>query len=217
MSLRNHRKTASALLLSLGLAGLAGCTSPGVPLNRSLESVHQPIVQHTNYTLDLATGPDGIAPAERRRLAEWFDAMDLHYGDKIAIDDPLGSPATRAGVEQVAARYGMLLGDTAPTTPGYINAGTARIVVIRATAAVKGCPDWGTRSDTNLNNATASGYGCATNGNLAAMIANPDHLIEGAKGQSQTSVMSSIKAIDSFRTAAPTGEKGLKANATDGK
>lgn len=214
MSNRNIRMARSAILIALASAGLAGCTSPGVPVNRSLESVHQPIVQRTNYTIDLATGPEGLAIEEQRRLAGWFDAMDLRYGDKIAIDDPVASRATRGSVEAVAARFGMLLGESAPPTPGYVNAGTVRIVVSRSTASVKGCPDWGTKSDTNMNNATASGYGCAINGNLAAMVANPEDLVKGASTSGQTTVMSSDKALDSYRTQQPSGEKGLKTNST---
>lgn len=46
-------KVPAALALSLGLA-LAGCG--GMATNRTLESVHQPVVEKTNYVLDLTTG-----------------------------------------------------------------------------------------------------------------------------------------------------------------
>jgi pilus assembly protein CpaD len=226
MTMTNHRshhralrsRARTAIVLALTLSGLAGCASgSSYPVNRSLESVHQPVVQHTNYTFDVNTGVTGLSVSERHRLASWFEAMDLHYGDRIAIDDPLASPATRAAVEAEAARYGMMLSETAPTTPGYVNAGTARVVIIRSTASVKGCPDWGTKSDFNMNNATATGYGCAINGNLAAMVANPDHLIQGVKGTSETVIVDSNKAIESFRALPPSGSQGLKASASDGK
>ncbi len=211
-----HRKAATALLIAASCIGLAGCTSPGVPLNKSLESIHQPVVQRTNYTFDLASGPGGIAPSEQRRLSGWFEAMDLRYGDRISIDDPVNSNAARTTVEAIASRYSMLVSDDAPTTPGYVNAGTVRVVVSRSTASVKGCPDWGTKTDTNMHNATASGYGCAVNGNFSAMIANPEDLIRGNKGPSQTTVMSSTKAIETYRGAEPTGGGGktLKSNST---
>jgi pilus assembly protein CpaD len=214
MSNRNHRTAAAALVLALGTVGLAGCA--GTAENRSLESVNQPVVQRTNYTFDVSTGPGGLSYSEQRRLSDWFGAMNLRYGDRIAIDDPSGSGATRAAVEDVASRYGLLLGDQAPVTPGYVSPGTARVVVTRTSATVPGCPDWKTRSDTNLSNATAHGFGCAVNGNLAAMVADPEHLIQGATGTGETVVMSSTKAIDSYREASPTGEKGLKQNATGG-
>jgi pilus assembly protein CpaD len=103
----------------------------------------------------------------------------------------------------------MLLNGDAPTTPGYVNPGTVRVVVSRSTATVQGCPDWGTKSDTNMHNATASGYGCAVNGNMAAMVANPEDLVKGTNSSGITTVMSSNKAIDSFRQAQPTGGGGV--------
>lgn len=212
---RTAGKFAGAVLaLSLGVS-LSACG--GMPTNRSLESLHQPVVERTNYTLDVSTGPGGLSVPEQRRLAGWFEAMNLRYGDRISIDDPLASAATRAAVEALAARQGLLVSDDAPVTPGYVSPGTARIVVTRSKASVPGCPDWSAKSDVNLNNATSSNYGCAVNGNLAAMVADPEHLIKGAAGQSDTVVMSSNKAIGSYRDAKPTGEAGLKSSATSEK
>ncbi len=208
-----YRAAPAAFALSLGLM-LAGCG--GMPTNRSLESVHQPLVERTNYTLDVTTGPGGMSVPEQRRLAGWFEAMDLRYGDRISIDDPLSSGATRSAVEAVASKHGLLVGDQAPVTPGFVNAGTARIVVTRSSASVPGCPDWSARSDANLGNATSTNFGCAINSNFAAMVADPEHLIHGAKGTGQTVLASSNKAIETYREAAPTGEKGLKQVSSEG-
>lgn len=206
------RLAGCAIALSLGLA-LAGCG--GMADNRSLESIHQPVVERVNYSFDVTTGPGGLSFPEERRLADWFAAMGLRYGDRIAIDDPLQSSTTREAVENIAARYGLLVADGAPVTAGTVTAGTARIVISRSQATVPGCPDWSAKSDTNFNNATSSNYGCAVNSNLAAMVANPEHLLKGAAGSGETIVMSSTKAIESYRTAKPTGEGGLKANSTN--
>ncbi len=213
-SMRNTilAKVPAALALSLGLT-LAGCG--GMATNRSLESVHQPVVEKTNYVLDLTTGPGGLSLPEQRRLAGWFEAMNLRYGDKIFVDDPLASGSTRAAVEAVAARFGMLLNDGTPVTQGYVNAGTARIIVVRASASVPGCPDWRSGSDTNFANATSKGYGCAVNGNLAAMVADPEHLVHGATGTGETVVMSSNKAIDAYRERTATAGTA-KAQSTGG-
>jgi pilus assembly protein CpaD len=204
------RSAGAACALSLAIL-LGGC---GVSTNRTVESTHQPVVEKTNYTLDLTSGPGGLPYSEQRRLADWFKTMDLRYGDRIAIEDPLDSSQTRASIEGIAGRHGMMLSDTAPVTAGYVNAGNVRVVVTRSKASVPSCPNWRSKSDFNPNNATSSNYGCATNSNLAAMVANPEHLIKGAEGTGETTIMSSNKAIDSYRTQAPTGEKGLKTNST---
>ena len=203
-----YRQAATGIALSLSLA-LGACG--GIAHNGSLESVHQPVVQRNSYVLDLKTDAGGgLTPAEARRLAGWFGGMNLHYGDKIALDDPSQSGATRAAVEGVAARYGMLLAANAPVTPGYVSAGTARVVVTRVTAEVPHCPDWEGKSDFNPNNATSPDYGCAINGNMAAMVANKEDLVHGARGNGTTVIMSSSKAIKTFRDTAPTGAGGLK-------
>jgi pilus assembly protein CpaD len=206
-----RKALASAVTLSLALA-LGGCG--GMAKNPSLESVHQPVIERTNYVLDLNAGPGGLSIPEQRRLSGWFEAMDLRYGDKIALDDPMKSGSNRSAIEAVAGRFGMLVGDTAPVTPGYVNAGTVRVVVSRSKASVPGCPDWSAKSDANLKNATSPGYGCAINGNMAAMVADPEHLLQGASGTGTTTVMSASKAIGSYREAKPTGEGGLKQEST---
>ena len=204
------RALAPALTLTLAV-GLSGCAT-----NRGLESLNQPVVSRANYTLDVASYGGGLPLPEQRRLAGWFDTLDLRYGDRIAVDDPGASGATREAVAAIAARYGLLVGEDAPVTTGQIAPGTVRVVVTRSSATVPNCPNWSAKSDTNLNNATYSNYGCAVNSNLASMVADPEHLLHGAKGTGETVVMSSSKAIDSYRVAPPTGEKGLKQNTTEG-
>lgn len=204
----NTRKAlASAFTLSLAM-GLGACG--GMPSNRSLESTHQAVVTTSNYTLDVAAGPGGMSVPEQRRLSGWFEAMDLRYGDRIYVDDPMKSPTTRNAIEAVAGRYGMLVGGEAPVTPGDLSPGAVRVIVTRSSATVPGCPDWSNNSDTNLGNATNANYGCAVNSNMAAMIADPSHLLHGARGDGSTTVMSGTKAIDSYRSTPPSGEKGLK-------
>ncbi len=209
---RNTRAAGLAIAIGAGLA-LSGCG--GMATNRSLYSMNQPVVERTNYTFDVSTGAGGLTYAEQRRLAGWFEAMDLRYGDRIALDDPLQSSSTRAGVEALASRYGILVSETAPPTTGYVNAGTARVILTRSTASVPDCPNWSAKSDVNLNNATSSNFGCATNGNLAAMVSNPEDLVKGATTVGNTVVMSANKAISTYRTKPSTGAGELKQTGTE--
>jgi pilus assembly protein CpaD len=204
----------AALALSLGVM-LAGCG--GIATNRSLNSIHQPVVERVNYTLDVTTGPGGLSFPEQRRLAGWFEAMDLRYGDRVAIDDPLESEATRAAVQALASRHGLILGEAGPATQGYVSAGNARVIVTRAKASVPGCPNWSSGNDFNPNNATSANYGCATNSNLAVMVADPEHLVKGATGTGDTVIMSSTKAIDAYREQKPTGTAGLSRTSSKGE
>lgn len=205
------KPAATAIALSLGLA-LSACG--GQPTNRSLDSVKQPVVERQNFTLDVRTGGAGLSVTEQQRLTEWFETLDLKYGDRVSIDDPVSSPATKEVVAVLAGRHGLLVEEGAPVTPGYVEPGMARVVVTRTTAHVPGCPDWSEQLSFNYNNGTNAGFGCAVNGNLAAMVADPEHLIKGAEGTGETVVMSSNKAIQSYRDQEP-GSTSLPGVATN--
>lgn len=206
MTYRFKRAAATALALSLGF-GLAACGGDG-PNNRTLYSVKQPVVEQRNFTLDLAANSGGLPVSEQSRLAAWFETLDLRYGDRVALDDPMDSPAISNDVGAIASRHGLLLADGAPVTEGYVNPGNVRVVVTRSLAYVPGCPDWSDQYGTSLGNKTSDGFGCAINGNLAAMIADPQHLLEGAKGTGETTVMTSNRAIGAYRNATPSGNGG---------
>lgn len=196
-----------ALALTLGL-GLASCG--GMPTNTALYSLKQPVVERTNMTFDVNTTPGGLPVSEQQRLNGWFETLDLRYGDRIAIDNPGQNPAVTNAVRDLAARYGLMIADTAPITPGMLEPGNARVVITRSTASVPGCPDWSARSDMNYNNGLSPGYGCAVNSNLAAMVADPQDLLEGKKGSGETVIATSNKAISTYRDQDPTGKGGLK-------
>lgn len=216
MRIMNSRKTlASALSLGLVVA-LGGCGG-GFSGNTTLESARQPVVSTTSFTLDISAGPGGISIPEQRRLSGWFDAMALRYGDRIYIDDPMKSAGTRNAIEAVAGRYGMLVNEDAPLTPGEVAPGVVRVIISRSSATVPDCPNWSQNSSANLNNSTNASYGCAVNSNMAAMVADPQHLIQGASGTGVTTVMSSTKAIETYREAPPTGGQGLKQQSSSGK
>lgn len=196
--IRAKRTIIAALALPFVLGACASSGSDG-PENSSVNSVRQPVVERSNYTLDLAAGAGGLSVPEQVRLADWFEAMDIGYGDRIAIDDPVNSPAVREDVAALASRHSLLLAEGAPVTEGFIDPGRVRVVVTRSTAHVPGCPDWSDQIRTSLGNTTSDGYGCAVNSNLAAMIADPEHLLEGAHGTGETMVSTSSRAIEAYR------------------
>ena len=201
------RKLTGSLAVSLSLV-LGACG--GFPTeNRSLYSARQPVVERTNFTLDVNTVGDGLAVSEQQRVSGWFEAMGLGYGDRVSLDDPTANPALKTDLAALAGRHGLLVTEGSPVTAGYVEPGQARIVVTRSTASVPGCPDWSANNEANEYNATYPGYGCAVNGNLAAMVANPEDLISGQQGTGQTVVTTSTKAIRSYREKAPTGAGDL--------
>ena len=211
----HHRNPAfaAAIALTLGL-GLSACGNFNKDTaNRSLYSVHQPVVETSSFALDLAAGSGGLPMPEQRRLADWVEALDAGAGDRLAIDGLVLSDAVRADVSAIIGRRGLVLSDAAPVTTGGIAPGAVRVTLTRAKAHVPGCPEWGERRGTP-GSTTSTNYGCAVNGNLAAMIADPQHLLEGAKDTGNTVVMTSNKAIEAYRGETNTGVGGLPALAT---
>lgn len=207
MKLAKNSKLMGAVALSLGLA-VAGCG--GMATNTSLYSLKQPVVERTNFAMDVNTNRSGLSISEQQRLNGWFETMDLRYGDRVAIEDPSSNPAVAEAVNELAGRYGLIVTEVAPTTSGTLAPGQARVVITRSDASVPGCPDWSTKSDMNYNNASSPGYGCAVNSNMAAMIANPEDLLEGQTGSGETLIATSNRAIQTYREATPTGAEGLQ-------
>ena len=194
-------------LTALALA-LAGCGT----VNRGMESVHQPVVQRTDYVIDLASAGVGLAPGEQERLDGWFRSIGLSYGDRVAIDDPSGSAG--GDVAELLARRGMSIYGAAPVTAGRVGDGSVRVVVSRAAATVPGCPDWSRPSAPDFVGSTMSNYGCANNAALAAMVADPLDLISGRDPGTAVDPAVATKAIDAFRAARPTGAQGIKTEST---
>lgn len=201
-------------LLVLG-AGVAACGGPAArQANTTLYSVNQPVVQRSDFVLDLATGPEGVPASELGRLHGWFQGIQVAYGDRIAIDEGTGGygdGTAREAIAGAAARYGLLVGEDVPITAGAVAPGTVRVIVSRTTASVPGCPNWtsGGMSSTSPN------YGCAINSNLAAMIADPNDLVLGQTG-SGTDARATTRAVRSYRDAVPTGTRGLQETSPTG-
>jgi pilus assembly protein CpaD len=175
---------AKIILATAVLAGItSGCTSIGATgTNTTIYSSNQPVVQRTNHAIDVNVDSySGIPPIESQRVSEWFDALKLGFGDRIAVDFGNAGPnnAVKREVARLASLHGMTMVDTAPVTAGDVVPGTARIVVTRSTASVPNCPNWSKHTESNYNSSNHPDYGCATNSNLAAMVADPEDLVRG--------------------------------------
>jgi len=196
-------------LLALATA-LAGCQtdSPNAAL-RGVEAVNVPVVSRADYALDLAAPGGSLPSSEAGRLDGWFRSLQLGYGDNIYVDGA-GAYDAKSDVARVAGQYGMLVSTGAPVTAGAIAPGMVRVVVSRTRASVPGCPNWSLPSQPNFANNSMSNFGCAVNANLAAMVANPEDLVHGREAGSVVDSETAAKAVNSYRSAKPTGTQGLQ-------
>ena len=202
----------AALALATSLTGCTGAANS----NHSLESIHQPVVRNSIHQFDVAVGSGDLVPSEQGRLQGWLDAMGVRYGDRVSIEDPsvYGAGEAQATIRAMVERRGLLLSSDVPVTTGAVPPGYVRVIVTRASAHVPGCPDWSSRSSINPTNATSSNYGCATNGNLAAMVADPNDLIKGNRA-TINDPNAATRAIRTYREKPQTGAGPLKETATN--
>lgn len=213
----NTKILVSTLAMAFSLSACMGVGGGGSEVNRSVNSVHQPIVSIASYVIDADASSGMLAPAEMRRVADWLDAMDVAYGDRISVDESsaYNSRAARDAVAMLIARKGLMLSENAPITEGNIQAGSIRVVITRSTARVPGCPDWTTNTATDFQRTTTSNYGCATNANIAAMVADASDLVRGQHDESNDPLTAS-RAIRSYRARAGGGGAAPAAPAMPG-
>lgn len=201
------RRLASATLLTASLA--LGACGGGTP-NPGMASAKAPVVTQTILVHDLGyAGADGLSADQRKSLSEWFEGIGVRYGDRVSVDDSgSGSGARRAAIASVLAHYGLLLNDQVPVTAGAGSAG-ARIIVMRATASVPGCPDWTRPSNIEFEASTLSNYGCASESNLAAMVVDANDLVSG-KAHTGTDALTTVKAIETYRSKSGTATQTVR-------
>jgi pilus assembly protein CpaD len=204
------RKTLALLLLASAV-GACGHTPYDQP-ERGVSAVNVPVVARTDYAFDAAAPGGTLAPGEAARLDAWFRGLELGYGDTIFVDGPYAD-SVRGEVAQVAGQYGMMVSRGAPVTVGAMPDGTVRVVVSRNRASVPGCPDWSEPASPNYQNRMTSNFGCAVNGNLAAMIANPTDLVHGQEGGGVVDPATAAKAVNAYRNK-PATSGGVQAVST---
>lgn len=199
------RPLALAAALSLPLAACGSETT----VNRGMESVHQPVVSYTNFIFDVrADSSVGVASSEKERLNGWLDSLNIGYGDSVAIAGG-ASAAAHADIADVLGKRGLLVQQDDSAVAGAAPYGSVRLIVRRATASVPGCPDWHSNQENNMSGGVSSNFGCATNSNFAAMVANPEDLVRGQTTNSDLRTATSNRAIQSYQAKAPTGAGGL--------
>jgi len=206
----------SKLILVALASSLAACNTPDVNMpDTGVAAVNVPVVTSADYVFD-AAAPDGaLAAGEAERLNGWFQGLGLGYGDSIYVDGAY-TDAARGQVAAIAGQYGMMVSAGAPVTAGPVAPGSVRVVVSRRRATVPNCPNWSLPSEPNYYNKNLSNFGCGVNSNIAAMVANPEDLIHGRAGTGTGDVDTAAKAVILYRSAPPSGSKGLQSTSTKG-
>jgi pilus assembly protein CpaD len=180
----------AVLLLALPSAGCIR-TSPRFQEPFALANPNErfPIlVREGEAVLDLAVyrNTDGLAPAQRARLNAFLADYRRQKADRLLIKAPSGGAseqATMRAMEDVrsALRQAGIPSRTVMLEPYYANGDPAaplHLSYLRAVAQGPECPDWSENVGRDPQNMPYPNLGCATQANFAAMLDNPNDLVE---------------------------------------
>jgi pilus assembly protein CpaD len=179
-----NSSTAPRLALLAGLALVAGCnpgaptpvgwTDPVTPKENKVELVT------LDHDVHFAKGTRTVAAEEAAGLADFLRDNAVSDGDTATIDSPGGGSSLAAlrraaVVAELKRNHVIVRLASAEAAPS----GAVRIHVTHAVVIAPLCPDWSKPEADNPANAPSSNYGCATEANLAQMVANPADLVRG--------------------------------------
>lgn len=169
-------KSYHAVLLLAAIAALPGCSSLDAPAPVFYDEIYPIQVQPGTVTLEV--------DATRSVLTADQENAVKAYGSRAVSVQPhtifLSHPATLEG-GAAAARISQLLaasGVPVSTIRTQTSAGGYAVLTYRSAIAVAHpCGDWSRNAVGGHSNTPPPDFGCTTQANLAAMIANPTDLV----------------------------------------
>jgi pilus assembly protein CpaD len=202
--------TMTKFFLVAGAAALlTGCTGlwNGEAQNLSIAEEHPISVDSQVVTLTIPLGANGeLSSLDRARLRAFGEAyLNSGYGP-LTIMGPSGSSNDRNGQEQSAAARNYLneIGvdwsqmNGAAYRAGDDRSGELVLSYTHYVATPSACGVWKGMMKRDYANLRSPNYGCATQNNLAAMIADPHDLVAPADETAPDAAMR-IRAIQAYR------------------
>ncbi len=175
------------LAAALGLAGCSGFN--GIEDAQYGPSYTHPISVETDVaTLNVGVvpGQPGVGPSDRAAIEGFAAAYRQRGHGPMTISTPSGSPNAGAAtvalsdVRDILSENGVGAGDLAYTPYRASGADASAPVILsfkRYVAKATACGDWSQDYALEPANGMMPNHGCATQNNLAAMIADPADLI----------------------------------------
>lgn len=177
-----------SLLLGLGAAALSACSTPDDMALRAMpvQERHPISVEPRIVELRLVSGPQGLSDGERARLGGFLKDYATTSDGAIMIATPDGSPNKTASVKSAADARALIELAGIPGNrvrmgayPAAAGDGGAPVVVsyVAYVAAGPKCGDFASDLANTSQNQVSPNFGCATQANYAAMIADPRDLL----------------------------------------
>lgn len=214
-------KTSIKYFLMAGAAVLAsGCAGAwnGEKNNLSVAEEHPITVDSQVVTMTIALSGTELSSLDKARLRSFAESyVNSGYGP-LTVMSPSGSSNDRNGQDRAAAvrEYLHEMGvDWSAINGAAYRAGDDRAneLVLSYThyvATPSACGIWKGMTARDFANLRSPNFGCATQNNLAAMIADPHDLV-APQASTAPDAMSRIRAINAYR------EGAITASETDGE
>jgi pilus assembly protein CpaD len=177
-------------LMFVGILSLAGCdTQTPMPsegrgpaeISEQLppKQTHVELVA-LDHDVDFARGTRTVTASEVAGLSNFLKDNAVGEGDSVTVaGSNTASALTAARRAAVLAELNRLHIHAMPATVTAPVSNAVRVHVDHVVVTAPSCPDWSKAEADNPDNTTSSNFGCATETNLAAMVANPADLAKG--------------------------------------
>lgn len=167
--------------LSAGLSACSTTTPAADPGPPKLSEIQDRIrVSTVKKFMVVRFAPGAVSPdaGQIETMNVMMANRDLNRGDEVLIDLSTGGLAeSRArALADTLSRDGLRPAIGAPQGPPTDE---LRLTINHTYASVVGCPDWSSAPGNNFDNTLHSDFGCSTEANLVAMVADPHDLETG--------------------------------------
>ena len=219
-----HSRTTKPLLVaaSLAVAILSGCAGPrdqlttgGIP--DDYRERHPIVVTEAEQTVDIpvASSDRRLTIAQRELIRGFAQIYGSRASGPVYILSPEGSAnagaarALRGQVRAELASRGIASNKIINTTyaaTGLLDAAPIRLSFTGTTAVTTQCGQWPKDISADFTNQNYYNFGCASQNNLAAQVANPEDFV-APRGMTPIDAERRNEAIKEYRTTTSTIEE----------
>jgi len=185
---------------------LAACSTPtfnGPDQAFNLDERYPISVQPRMMSLALPyNGQAALDQNNGGQLSRFAEDYLTHGSGSIGVSGPTNAAANLVVdslLEMGVARTQIMVG---PTTSGAAN-NDIRVTYIRYVAEVPPCGDWSSNLAITASNTRPPNFGCATQHNMAAMVADPRDLV-APDTSGQADAQRRLTVLEKYRAGEPT-------------
>lgn len=201
-----HRLLFTSLALStsilLGACSQQAMYTGGAELERNTVT----LVRLAHPVIAEQDGSAELSEFSIANLSDFTSTNDVGYGDVVLFDQGTDVPTERIDALSNWFRIkGVTLGEMDGVFGAMPSSGTVTVYIERHTVTAPDCQRWAETSSSNPNNAPGQPFGCVSQSNLAAMIANPRDLVTGERSGNNPDA--ARKAAKTYRLRPSGGKK----------